>query len=300
MSETVFLLAYDGEAVSDGEMDVSDLAPALLGLGQVVKIAGNIVAGDHADVRLKVKTTKQGSFEVWLSLIFDGAGGIWQLLKTPEGQAATALAGILGFNVFGASTNLIKFVKWLGGRTPEKVERLPNQTVEVTIENVSIIVDASVYQMAFDPNLRAGLEKAVAEPLDKDGIEVVKFGSGPGSEVVRKSDRHAFRAPLLAEGDEFVSRHTRPFSIISLSFKHGQKWKLSDGHGSARSVTMSDEEFSSKVDRSEIRFAKGDVLICEVVERSRRTPTGFKSDYEIIKVLQHQPAPTSHPRFDDF
>lgn len=191
-------------------------------------------------------------------------------------------------------------MKWLGGRTPEKVERLPNQTVEVTIENVSIIVDASVYQMAFDPNLRAGLEKAVAEPLDKEGIEVVKFGSGPVSEVVRKSERHAFRAPLLAEGDEFVSRHTRPFSIISLSFKQGQKWKLSDGHGSARSVTMSDDDFSSKVDRSEIRFAKGDVLICEVVERSRRTPNGFKSDYEIIKVLQHQPAPSAHPTFDDF
>jgi hypothetical protein len=35
VSEAVFKLTYDGEALRDGEMDVADLAPALLGIGEL-------------------------------------------------------------------------------------------------------------------------------------------------------------------------------------------------------------------------------------------------------------------------
>lgn len=299
MSETNFKLAYDGEAVRFGEMDVADLAPALMGLGQAVKIAGAIAFGEQADVRLKIQTTREGSFEVWLALLVDHGKTAWEFWKTDDVQAAAQLAGLLGVSFVGSAMGLIQFVRWLNGRQPEVVKRHSDSSVEVTIDNVTIIVDATIYQMAFDPNLRGGLEKAVAEPLDKDGIDEVKFGEGTSATKIGKAERHAFRAPILSDGDEFVSRHTRPFSIVSLSFKHGQKWKLSDGHGSPRSVTMSDLEFVDRVDRSEVRFAKGDVLICEVVERARRTPTGFKSEYEIVKVLQHQPAP-QQPRLEGF
>jgi hypothetical protein len=79
-----------------------------------------------------------------------------------------------------------------------------------------------------------------------------------------------------------------------LSFKDGQKWRLNDGHG-AKSVTVSDAEFVDQVNRNQIRFAKGDVLICEVIERARVSPKGLKAEYEIVKVLEHQLAPTQPP-----
>ena len=300
MSEAIFQLVYDGEAVRDGEMEVADLAPALLGMGQAVKAAARIADGDDVDVSVRVKAHKEGSFQVWLSLAVEGASEFWRFWKSTDGEAAKSLLEAMGIVATGTGAmgvGLIKFIKWLRGRQPENVQRFDDGSVLVSIDSVTIVVDPTVYQMAFDPGVRAGLEKVVAEPLDKDGIDIVRFGGDAVNEEVSKSERYAFRAPLLAEGDDFVNRHTRPFSIVSLSFKPGQKWKLNDGHGSARSVTVLDEEFIDKVNRSEIRFAKGDLLICDVVERSRRTSNGFKSEYEIMKVIEHRPAP-SRPMLD--
>ena len=302
MSEAVFQLVYDGEAVRDGEMEVADLAPALLGMGQAVRAAARIADGDAVSASVRVKAHQHGSFQVWLSLAVEGASEFWRFWKSPDGEAAKSLLEAMGIIATGtgmAGAGLISFIKWLKGRQPEKVERPDDGTVLVTVDAVTIAVDPAVFQMAFDPAVRAGLERVVAEPLDKDGIDVVRFGGATINEEVTKEERHAFRAPLVTEGDAFVNRHTRPFSIVSLSFKPGQKWKLNDGHGAARSVTMLDQSFIDKVNRSEIRFAKGDLLICDVVERSRRTPGGFKSEYEIVKVIEHQPAP-SQQRFDDF
>jgi hypothetical protein len=53
---------------------------------------------------------------------------------------------------------------------------------------------------------------------------------------------------------------------------------------------MSDADFQARVDASQEAFAKGDLLVCEVVETSRRTATGFRSDYEIVRVKEHRRA----------
>lgn len=289
MSEATFELAYDGEALRDGEMDIADLAPALLGFGQLVEAAGRIVAGDDTRVTIRVKAHREGSFEILLSLAVDGGAAIWNFAKSDSGSAAANLLGILGISGIGGAVGLIQFVKWLGGRKPEEVKRTTPSAVEVTINNVTIVVDPLVFQMAFDPGVRSGLERVVAAPLDKEGIDEVRFGSKKLGERIKAEERHAFRTPISEDGDTFESRYVRPFSIEKLSFKPGQKWRLSDGH-SPRSVVVSDQEFAAKVDRSEIRFAKGDVLICDVIERSVRTGNGFRSEYEIVKVLEHRPA----------
>ena len=145
-----------------------------------------------------------------------------------------------------------------------------------------------------DPQVRAGLQGVVADPLDKDGIETVRFGPKGAGEVIPESEAYAFRAPLELDGDVLVNRYRRAFSIVSLSFKDGQKWRLNDGHG-PKAVRMSDMEFEDKVDRNEVRFAKGDVLTCDVIERARITPKGLKSEYEIVKVIEHREAPSQPP-----
>ena len=50
MSEAKFVVAYDGPAVADGDMEVADLAPALLHLAQLLEAAAKVVDGKDAKV----------------------------------------------------------------------------------------------------------------------------------------------------------------------------------------------------------------------------------------------------------
>lgn len=282
VSEAIFRVAYEGDAVSDGEMDVADLAPALLAIGQLMKAAGRIADGPDAQVSVRVQATQHACFEVWLSVAVDHAGTAWTFWKSDDTQAAKDLVELVlgGVSVFGV-------IKWLRGR---KAARRPAEDGKVVleVEGTTFEVPALVADMVEDPAVRAAAEKAVAEPLERDGIDAVAFGPKHAEQRVSKDEAESFRAPAATSSDEFVSRHTKAFSIVTLSFKPGQRWRLSDG-GTPRQVKMSDREFEARVERNE-PFAKGDILVCEVIETARRTEGGFKNDYEIIKVVEHRRA----------
>jgi hypothetical protein len=292
MSEAVFRVAYDGEAVRDGEMDVGHLAPALLAIGQTLKAAGRLLDGDDSEVSVRVSSTRAGCFEVWLSVVVNDAKIVWAWWKSPDVQAASQLVSVLGFTGVTTSLSVLNLVKRLRGRRAHSITPKDGK-VEIKVDGEVIEADETVARVALDPNVREALERVVADPLDVDGIDSVSFGEAAKAEVVSRDQREWFRAPTRSDDDEFVSKQVRPFSIATLSFKTGQKWKLSDGHGAPRAVVMSDLDFAAKVDRSEEAFRKGDLLICEVVERSRRTAAGgFRSEYEVVKVLEHRPAIT--------
>ncbi len=295
MSEASFILAYDGPAVADGEMEIADLAPALVNLAKLLHAAARSIDGDQAQVSIKVKAPRQGSFEIWLSVAMDLASDGWRWWKSEDVQAAATLLGFLGITGATTTVGLVQLVRKLAGQKPQKVERRDPGSVEIFLDASStIIVPIAVYHLASDAQVRAGLAGVVADPLDKDGIDVVRFGPKGSGEEISKDEAYAFRAPIEIDGDVLVNRYRRAFSIVSLSFKDGQKWRLNDGHG-PKSVRMSDDDFEDRVNRNEVRFAKGDVLICEVIERAVVTTKGLKSEYEIVKVLEHQAAKSQPP-----
>jgi hypothetical protein len=51
MSDTNFKVIFRGPAVDDGEIDVRDLAPALLALGDVFQAASDILCPSANDLR---------------------------------------------------------------------------------------------------------------------------------------------------------------------------------------------------------------------------------------------------------
>ncbi|KIC55123.1 hypothetical protein RM53_15585 [Brevundimonas nasdae] len=296
MSEATFSLAYDGDAVRDGEMDLADLGPALIGLSRLLKAAGKATYGDEASVTVKAKATREGSFEVLLSLGVLGAHAVWEFWKQPDVQAAATLLGLLGFT---AKDGAIQAIKAMRGSRPKVQSRLGDGALRIeTLDGTILDLPEPVFKLALDPGVREALEKVFVEPLERDGIDTVKIGDGVTTRVVvDETDADWFRQLPDTSDDQFVSKFVKPFKIVSLHFTSGRKWRLHDGRAT-RQVLIEDADFNGRVDRNEERFAKGDLLICEVEEVSVRAGSSFTSHYVIKKVLEHRPAPIGQPELD--
>ena len=280
MSETTFTLAYDGPSLADHTMDVADLAPALVALSQFMKSAARLSQGEDFQIVVRAKALEAGSFQIVLDVSGSFASQMVDLLA---GRTVTAIANLLG--IAGGALGLIT---WIAGR---KVRRLrPSRKGYTVIEledGVELEVAESEARLALDPPARAALEKVI-EPLEKEGIDTVAFKMPSGTVTVTEADMDAFKAVVHA-GDEILET-TAPmvFSIVSLSFQPGNKWRLSTGKGAPVSVTVDDEDFIDKVQRSEIAFAKGDFLICMVRTTSRESAGKLVTDYTIVRVQEHR------------
>ena len=77
-----------------------------------------------------------------------------------------------------------------------------------------------------------------------------------------------------------------PLTLVSISFKDGNKWRFSDGEGIV-SADMKDESFLSRIESRELTFGKGDVLECELTTRQELQNGSLKSENEIVRVIRH-------------
>jgi len=78
-------------------------------------------------------------------------------------------------------------------------------------------------------------------------------------------------------------------SIRSLAFQEGNKWRLFDGQNTI-TATIDDKDFIHRVDQNLIRFAKGDILVCEVRTIQKQTIDGLKADHIVLRVEEHKQA----------
>jgi hypothetical protein len=79
-----------------------------------------------------------------------------------------------------------------------------------------------------------------------------------------------------------------------LAFQEGNKWRLFDGQNTI-TATIADAEFIGRVDRNLVRFAKGDILLCEVRTVQTQGVDGLKTDHTVLRVLEHRQAPDQIP-----
>jgi hypothetical protein len=61
-------MTYEGEALENNTMDVKDLAPSLLALGQMFERANSLFNRSNAEISLNIKAICLGSFNVALML----------------------------------------------------------------------------------------------------------------------------------------------------------------------------------------------------------------------------------------
>lgn len=287
------IVAYDGDALKLHTMDVKDLAPALLSLGELLEDSNRIINGGKLGVKVKVKALSQGSFEIHLDLLTNTLTHLSSFLSGNEITSILNLKEIL----FTSESGIIGIIIWMRGRKP-KIKDLKNGYHELNIEGNTIVVSSKALTLLKDIGIRQLLERIV-EPLKKEGIsEFFTIEKNKKQLSISKEDVKYFEAPTIEEEKIVEYEHEAAYSIISLAFKEDNKWRLHDGT-STISVSVKDKEFLNKVEKNHISFTKGDILICSVKTIQWRTATGLKIEYELLKVKDHQKASRQLDLFDN-
>ncbi|MFC0204704.1 hypothetical protein [Novosphingobium soli] len=289
VSHARFSVNYDGPALAEHTMDVRDLAPALLALGELFDAANHALNGDATQVSVNVRAHEPGCFSIDLDVVQSIIKRGIALLTGDEIAAAINLKELL-IGGAGAAWSLIKLIKFMRGRTPDKIERLPAGMVRITISDNTFDVPLKLLRLYQDLAVRSAVERVVERPLETPGIdEVIFFDKGTETARVTKPEAHFFRTPSIEDKILIDDVRQSAFSIVALAFKEDNKWRLHDGQNQI-SATIADESFLSKVNNNLVSFAKGDVLVCEVRFVQKQTSKGLVTEHIVEKVIDHRPA----------
>jgi hypothetical protein len=292
-----FRVTYDGPALEASEMDVRELAPALLAIGDVLDASATALYGGRIKAQVNVRGSfKTGSFGIDVSLLADWATRVRDLLAGDAGTATanalailTALGWVSGQAAKVMRPSLFEVLRWLRGRAISKVD-VNDETAILHVDEERIEIELRVLTLLRDVPVRRAAERVLA-PLARDGVEVVAFGDDRGRVAVevKRDELPWFVTPPVP--DELLVNEERRmvFSIVSLAFKDDNKWRLYDGSNTIH-ATISDADFLARVDANQESFSKGDVLICEVRVQQWQTFDGAKTDYEVVRVVEHRTA----------
>jgi hypothetical protein len=290
MSTAEFTIAYDGEALKNHRIDVRDLAPALLAIGSLFEEANRVLNRDRTTTKVQVRATPAGSFQVDFDLIQTVASQVEGFLTGTHIEVAKNIKTLL----FGDG-GLITLLLFLRGRKPKQIAS-DLQGVTLQVENSTVIFSHQVIQLAESVPVREQV-KGILAPLRQTGIDTFEAKETPGARplvAIHKNDLDYFEVPIGEEVTEELPERawTQAYSIVSLTFKEENKWRLSDGQSSF-GVTILDRAFLLRVDAG-LSFSKGDVLVCDIRSRQAHTPDGVRTEYFVDRVVQHRPAPKQY------
>jgi hypothetical protein len=304
-------IRYDGPALAQHEMDVQDLAPALLALADIIQLANKKFNGTDANIKVLVNAdVEQRCFMIDISLVqsfLDQAKGF---LGTDHVKTAYEIAqwvGILGGGVIG----LFQFLKFLHASkisdTPLHIENSGSGNITVTGNGNTIIVPQQVFQLAQEPR---AIEKAktVLRPLEKDGYETLAFLEGD-TEIFEVNAAEAEgigelpSQPLSDLPSESVSQIRGQVRIKSAQYEGNAQWAfLWNGRAINAEMVEKAAEWVTQFQDNKVSAPPNstlDVSMNETVQLDAQGLIVGKPSYRVLEVHSVNPPPRQTGFFDE-
>jgi hypothetical protein len=298
MSTAQFQVAYDGEAVRTGAMEIYDLAQALLAVADLVTEASHVVNGETVSPSIQVESNfKAGSFEVAVLLNQEISERDFVDKGYPILDAEAIIEGLFGGTTGPAAINgVIKIFRALKGEKPKSrgITVINDYgIIETESGNYAENVDITSARLYQDETIRYHTLRFLAS-LRNPGIETIEIRKrGQILEAVTKDEAAVFlRQEHLSTGAERprTSRRETVLRIVRVSFKSGNKYQVSEGP-SEFSVAIEDQSFLNQVQRDEISFTAHGRM--DVLLRQELIPGATKDEirYAVERVYRYVPAP---------
>lgn len=284
------LLKFEGQSLDDHTMAVEDLAPSLIALSTAVKRTNALLNNEEVKVSLSINAVVPGSFGIDLIVAQDILGQITSMFSS-EGMTAYCNATTLVESLLG----LFAFKKWLAGRKAT-FEKKDESSWNVKVDQNIYVITNNTYILYKDSECNSACSR-VAAPLHSDGVDAMTLSSTKDIVTVSQDEVQGFEQVEEKELSSEVT-YTTLCVLESVSFKEGNKWKVSLGDGTVY-VTMADEEFLGKVNNGSERFGKGDVLSVELEIRQYFFQSGkVQQEYKVLKVYEHRKSNTQANLFE--
>lgn len=296
LSSAAFSIAFEGQPFDEGEIDVRDLAPALLALGDVVQAANKALNGDRADARLKVRATQEGSFEALLNLDVSWITDMLDVAAANPDRMTAAkdiveLVFKTGTGAGVVTVGVVQALKYMSGKKPEKVEETP-EGVSITVNNTTIQMDGKAFQLLQDQPTRENIEKFGEKTLSIKGLQNVRIGTGEDQEPlsITNNDVSALRIPEPGEDETEtnVSHATLWLRLVTPQFEDGYKWRFSDGGERRFTAEMEDTKFLNPVLAGDVSMSANDTLRCLIREEQEMRGGNLAKVVFVEKVLEHR------------
>ncbi|WP_430318300.1 hypothetical protein [Pseudomonas nitroreducens] len=298
MSKASFNVLYDGPALANSEMDVRELAPALLALGELLEEANAVINNGRAQISVQVKATfKTGCFGIELDVLQSLLQQAQSLFSHDAVATAKELLEWIGLiedhagKLAAGSYGLFWLIKRIRGRHINQVVLLDNGRVKVVLDEESLETEQKVLELYRQFRVRRALE-GVLKPLESDGIDTFAVTDLKQSQrfiEITKAERFYFKTPEAESEPLSDDEFDVNLQIVSISFQDGNKWRFNDG-ASVFYADMLDEAFAAQVAASAASFTKGDILKVRLRRVQSLSGESFKTDYSVLKVLEHRKA----------
>lgn len=291
MSKETICIAYTGEAVDTGKMNINDLAPALLAFRDLIDEANKVLNDDGSTVNVYVKSNFQkGSFEINLELARTLSEQIKMMFTTASEYHVADILTIIGFVPTVSGYSLKDVLEWLRGRKIKKAYRIDDRTIRLYVEEEKEdYIDISEGQLKLfrSRKVRKAFE-GVVSPLRADGVdgfEVRDKENKTTTTIINKDMVDCYKEPD-EEAPVTNEVTTRMFlKLSSVNFEKDLKWRFDNGDFKFYAA-VEDEVFVNKVEEGKIAFTSGTSLEVDMITKQTIIKGNIKNDYIISRVYK--------------
>lgn len=287
-----FIFKYEN---FDGQhsIDANTLINSLLHLTAVMQEISKTVQPEQ-ESQIKIRATAPGSFHV-LFEITKTAQGLWHEYGNIIKDGGYVLTAINGF---------LALKRHCKGKQPKEVIITQNNTTVINIDNITFSIDSALYKLYTENPV---IDKALSqhfETLEEDesisSFDLLQKDETPVLKIPREefSGLAIETEPSSKESQE-VTIPNASVTVIKILFEENKKWDFIY-NGNKISARISDAFFNDKIDKAEIRFAKGDRLVVDLLilqAWDTEYRAWINKSYEIKTIREFYRAPTQE-KFD--